>query len=110
MNHPVQQTRFAREEFEKTVSSAIHTRKSEGHQHWEKPSEVEINSKHITMYDYGCAVDIGYYQCRLIATYDEYFIYLRSGISDSEIVGITYETFNELLKKIDEKMSTCYVP
>jgi len=67
----------------------------------------EFVSDHANKYSYTCGLGHGRYQCRFIATYDEYFIYLRSDISEE---GVTHDMFYDFLVEIDHKMSGCFEP
>ncbi|MCD4672772.1 MAG: hypothetical protein K8R77_08925 [Anaerolineaceae bacterium] len=70
-------------------------------------TQLDFVSAHASQYDFACGTDLGRYQCRFIATYDEYFIYLRSDISEE---GVTHDMFYDFLVEIDHKMSGCFEP
>jgi len=52
-----------------------------------------------------CGLGHGIYQCKMVATYGEYSVYLRADISEQ---GISLELFNDLLQSIDRKMDQCW--
>jgi hypothetical protein len=70
---------------------------------WETPPQVDFQSTIADNYRVACGMSIGY-QCRMIATYDKYFVFFRSYISEE---GIDLLTYNNLLKRIEIRMSTC---
>lgn len=71
---------------------------------WETPSEVYVRSETADNYFVSCGTVDGNYQCRMVATYREYLVYLRASISDD---GIDISTLNELLLDIDKNFMKC---
>jgi hypothetical protein len=71
---------------------------------WTTPSELNYISPSADKYRVACGVAHGVYQCRMIATYDEYFVFFRSYVTEQ---GISLSTFDQLLKAIDVKMTQC---
>ena len=71
---------------------------------WETPSELIYTSPIADNYYLACGIDQYEYQCRMIATYNEYSVYLKAGISQQ---GITYSTVGKILQVIDEQMARC---
>jgi len=70
---------------------------------WKTPPQVNFQSIIANNYRVACGMS-GVYQCRMIATYDNYFVFFRSYISEE---GIDLPIYNELLRKIDVRMNRC---
>jgi hypothetical protein len=71
---------------------------------WTSPTELNFQSSAADQYRLACGVASDVYQCRMIATYGEYFVFFRSYITEQ---GISLTTFEQLLSAIDVKMSQC---
>jgi hypothetical protein len=71
---------------------------------WTIPPELNYTSVTADKYRVACGVAHGVYQCRMIATYNEYFVFFRSYVTDH---GISLSAFNQLLKAIDVKLTLC---
>jgi hypothetical protein len=70
---------------------------------WEVPKELYTISN-ADDYHTACGTAHGSKQCRLLATYKEYLVYMNFDASTEEV---PIAKFNELLKAIDERMLYC---
>ena len=71
---------------------------------WETPPELSNISSIFQKYYVTCGKVGKKYQCRMIGQYDEYYVFFSAYISDT---GVTFDTLNDLLKKIDARMEQC---
>jgi hypothetical protein len=71
---------------------------------WTTPPELDYTSAIADKYRVACGIDSGIYQCRLIATYDGYFVFFRSYVTEE---GLSLSIFNQLLRAIDLRMTQC---
>jgi hypothetical protein len=94
--------RSAEREFMSTVSSAFDVDAYMGP--WDTPKELVYSSSIADNYHQACGLVHRIYQCRTVATYNEYSTYLKVEISEG---GISYSIANKILQAIDEKMAEC---
>ena len=71
---------------------------------WQTPTELSYISPFAQKYHVACGNILEEYQCRMIGQYDEYYVFFFAYISDN---GITLDTFQDLLPKIDSHMAQC---
>lgn len=94
--------KLAKERFVRWSKSAFDVDEHMGP--WEVPSGVNSVSVSADEYQIGCGIAHNVYQCRMIATYDEYFVYFKADVSEK---GITLHTVEELVRAIDDRMTEC---
>ena len=93
--------RDAKREYNLRVKSAFDVDKYMGP--WETPDGLYISSL-AQNYQMACGIDGKLYQCRMVATYGDYFVFFRAYVSEH---GITLAKVNEMLQAIDERMAQC---
>jgi len=93
--------RAAESEFNNHLEIAFDTDKYMGP--WKTPSKM-YSSPIADNYYAACGTDLGFYQCRLVATYGEYSVYFRADVGEE---GITLLKVNEFLQAIDQTMAEC---
>lgn len=71
---------------------------------WVHPDRIQYTSPTANQYHIACDTISKEYQCRMIGQYEEYFVFSFAYISES---GISFEIYQDILQKIDEKMSEC---
>jgi len=71
---------------------------------WTNPPELDYFSAIADKYLVACGVDSGIYQCRMIATYGDYFVFFRSYVTEQ---AISIPIFEQLLRTIDGNMTEC---
>ena len=71
---------------------------------WERPDGLSFTSATADAAFVACGPNAGKDQCRMIAQYDDYVVFFFSYISDQ---GITLDRFEDLLYKVDERLSSC---
>ena len=71
---------------------------------WETLVEISYESPFAQKYHVACGNLSQGYQCRMIGQYNEYYVFFFAYISEN---GITLESFQDLLMKIDEHMAQC---
>lgn len=71
---------------------------------WETPVELSYKSPLAQHYHVACGDLRQGFQCRMIGQYNDYYVFFFAYISDD---GITLESFENLLTKIDDHMALC---
>jgi hypothetical protein len=71
---------------------------------WETPVDLSFESPLANNYHVACGIMGDEYQCRMIGQYEEYYTFFFAYISNS---GISLETFQSLLIRIDDRMKQC---
>lgn len=94
--------RAAKNEYRKDVARTFKTGKYDGP--WITPGELTYTSPIAAEYHVACGMVRTWYQCRMLARYDEYHVLFWAYISDQ---GISLQTFESLLQAIDTKMGQC---
>ncbi len=74
---------------------------------WELPKELTYSSSIASNYHLACGPAHYKYQCRMIGTYNTYFVYLKVEISEH---GLNYALTENLLRAIDNNMRACINP
>lgn len=71
---------------------------------WKTPVEISYESPFAENYHVACGNLSQGYQCRMIGQYDDHYVFFFAYISDS---GVTLETFQDILMKLDDRMAQC---
>jgi hypothetical protein len=91
----------AKEEFDQGLKFFFLNHKIDA---WKTPKEATFTSAVADNYYTACGISFGYYNCKTIAVYGKYSVWLGVSISEK---GLTYSIYNKLLQAIDDKMATC---
>jgi hypothetical protein len=71
---------------------------------WKTPVEISYESPLAQKYHVACGSLSQGYQCRMIGQYNAYYVFFFAYITDD---GITLESFENLLMKIDDHIAPC---
>ena len=71
---------------------------------WKMPNGVQALDQNADQSHVGCGLLHGSMTCRWIARYNQYYLFLRSDISET---GMTEEEFLETITEIDSRMMQC---
>ncbi len=94
--------KLAKKKFEKWIEVAFNVNEYEGP--WERPEEIDYVSPIADNYEFACGKSNVDYTCKLVATYDEYFVLFLVDVSKG---GITLEMVEEMLIAMDQRMAEC---
>lgn len=93
--------KVAKQEFEDMLKTVFDVDQYMGP--WEPPKDLYTSSE-ADNYRVACGMVDKQYQCRLVATYKEYSVYLKVEVSDQ---WITLAKVDEMLRAIDKQMVDC---
>ncbi len=71
---------------------------------WVTPEEITYESPIADQYHIACGPVQTEYQCRMIARYEEYYVFFFAYVSED---GLNFNHLQEMLKSIDKKMEAC---
>jgi hypothetical protein len=91
----------AKQEFEDMLETVFDVDQYMGP--WDTPKDLYTSSE-ADNYHVACGMVDKQYQCRLVATYKEYSVYLKVEVSDQ---WITLSKVDEMLRAIDKQMVEC---
>lgn len=96
-------TDSAKKEFEIYKQSSSRQTSTNGP--WERPTGLSFKTRIFENYYVACSErQILGYQCRMMGQYQEYYVFFFAYITDT---GITLDSMNQLLEKIDARMEKC---
>ena len=93
----------AHKEFEKKVSGALDDMSED----WNQPFDLTLSPSSYDEYEFGCGVDLHYYQCRFVGRYHDYVFYVRSHISEK---AISHDEFVAFIENSNDFVSVCAMP